>query len=291
MTELEAWVHGANDNVQKTFRSVVHIILSAIASHHELRPEMVMKGGILAAILYHTGRFTRDIDFSSQKHYKEFMAGQDTFLSNLAQAINLAAEELPYGIACRIQGHELRPGIEGNYQTLHLRVAYALKSNRNMMTRLAAGQAANVVQIDYSFNELVGDISTIEAGGDEPLAAYGQLTFMAEKLRAILQQANVEGGRVRGSPRGQDIFDLHALLRSHPLSFEQQEHLLQLLIDKAKSRGLDIDRSSMSHQDIYNKCKVRYQALKDEIDGDLPDFDEAFGVVKVFYEALPWLNK
>lgn len=288
MNEIEAWVSETRVSEQTTFRRVVHIVLHAIASHHELRPQMVMKGGILAAILYHTGRFTRDIDFSSPKHYREFHEGQDTFVRNLSDAIAVAGESLSYGIACRIQTHELRPGVEGNFQTLHLRVGYALKSNVNAMKRLAAGASPQVIDIDYSFNELVGDISTISLGGDEPLEAYGQLTLMAEKFRALLQQADVEGGRSRGSHRGQDIFDIHTLLVNYPLDVHQQDHMLQLLIDKSASRGLHVSRPLLQRSEIRDRCRNRYAALRDEIEGELPPFDHAFDTVLKFYEQLPW---
>ncbi|RRW88474.1 nucleotidyl transferase AbiEii/AbiGii toxin family protein [Pandoraea apista] len=288
MNEIEAWVAATNVPEQTAFRRVVHIVLHAIASHHELRPQMVMKGGILAAVLYHTGRFTRDIDFSSPKHYREFQAGQDTFVRNLADAIALAGEELPYGLACRIQRQELRPGVEGNFQTLHIRVGYAQKSNASAMKRLAAGASAQVIDIDYSFNELVGDISTIDLGGNEPLEAYGQLTLMAEKFRALLQQADIAGGRARGSNRGQDIFDIHTLLINYPLSIHQQDHMLQLLIEKSASRHLDVSRNLMQRPEIRERCRDRYEALQNEIEGELIPFDQAFDAVKAFYEQLPW---
>ncbi|VVE29062.1 hypothetical protein PHO31112_03540 [Pandoraea horticolens] len=288
MNEIEAWVAATKIPEQATFRRVVHIVLHAIASHHDLRPQMVMKGGILAAVLYHTGRFTRDIDFSSPKHYREFQEGQESFVRNLGDAIAIAAEELSYGLACRIQRSELRPGVEGNFQTLHIRVGYAAKSNVGAMKRLAARVSAQIVDIDYSFNELVGDISTIDLGGHEPLEAYGQLTLMAEKFRALLQQADVPGGRARGSNRGQDIFDIHTLLVRYPLSIHQQDHMLQLLIEKSASRNLEVSRDLIRRPEIRERCRDRYEALQDEIEGDLPPFDQSFDTVAAFYEQLPW---
>ena len=110
MNILDEWVASAKNAKQKTFRSVVHIILNGISSHHDLRAEMIMKGGILMAIAYHTGRYTKDIDFSTPKHYLEFQAGQKIFIDNLENAIKLSEAELPYGIACAIQSSGVRPG-------------------------------------------------------------------------------------------------------------------------------------------------------------------------------------
>src|ERR1035437_1005340 len=136
MHNVKEWVASAGDSREKGFRSVVHIILNAIASHHEFQPEMVMKGGILMAIAYHSGRFTKDIDFSTPKHYLEFQKGEVVFVKNLDAAIKLSAAESEYGISCAIQSQELKPGPKGNYQTLTLGVGYAPKSNANMMKRL-----------------------------------------------------------------------------------------------------------------------------------------------------------
>lgn len=287
MNEIEEWVALAKSDPQKNFRRVVHIILLAISSHHDLRPQMLMKGGILLAIAYHTGRYTKDIDFSTCKHYSEFQKGQEVFIESLADAINVSAEETQYGISCAIQKQEVRPCPEGNYQTLHLSIGYALKSVPNMMRRLAAKQAANVVQIDYSFNEEVGDIGILEAGEDQ-LQTYGHITLVAEKFRALLQQTTGDGGRPRGSARGQDVFDLRLILTKYPIAEDQKKHLLDLLISKANSRDLTINQKSISNPEIKDRCRERYSQLVNEIDGELPDFDAAFNVLQKFYEGLPW---
>ena len=286
MSELDEWVGAAKTENERNFRSVVHIILNAISSQHELQTQMVMKGGILMAIAYHTGRYTKDIDFSTTKHYSEFQAGQDQFIDNIDNAIKLAAAKLPYGFACAIQSSEVRPGVTGNYQTLHLSVGYASKNSSGAMKKLSMKQAVHVVKIDYSFNELVGDLAMIDANGEENLQTYGQLTLVAEKYRALIQQGS--GGRARGSSRGQDIFDLHSLLTQSPPSVEAQSHLVDLLIEKSHSRDVVARQDSMSEDVIYAKSEERYANLVDEIDGQLPNFDEAFAFVRRFYEEMPW---
>lgn len=286
MSELDVWVSAARNDREHNFRSVVHIILNAISSVHELQADMVMKGGILMAVAYQTGRYTKDIDFSTTKHYSEFRAGQAQFIDNIENAIKLAAATLPYEFACAIQSSEVRPGVAGNYQTLHLNIGYASRNNAGAIKKLAAKQAAQVVKIDYSFNELVGDLAVIDANGNANLQTYGLLTLVAEKYRALIQQGI--GGRARGSSRGQDIFDLHSLLSQSPPSAEAQVHLLNLLIEKSHSRGVIARKDSMSDELIYIKSAERYARLVDEIDGQLPNFDVAFALVRRFYEEMPW---
>lgn len=57
---IDHWVASADNENERTFREAVHTILYAIASSTNLQPQMIMKGGILMAIRYETGRFTTD---------------------------------------------------------------------------------------------------------------------------------------------------------------------------------------------------------------------------------------
>lgn len=62
--DLDAWVEEAPEN-GKEFRQVICIILTAVSHDLKLRSSMVMKGGILMGIRYHSNRFTTDLDFST----------------------------------------------------------------------------------------------------------------------------------------------------------------------------------------------------------------------------------
>jgi hypothetical protein len=282
MTALEEWVAAATDERQKTFRSVVHIVLAAISASHELKPAMVMKGGVLMAIRYATGRHTTDVDFSTAVHYREFAAGQAQFIQRLDAAIRQAAETLNHGIACAIQGTEVQPRAEGNFQTLRIRIGYANKSSPGAMKRLAAGGSAQVVQIDYSFNEIIGDVDFLGVDGDLEIQTYSETTLLAEKLRAILQQEE------RQRSRRQDIYDLHYFLTHWGMDRDRAERVLRLLLDKAASRDLVIDRNSMAAAAIYERSRREYAQLAPTIEGELPPFDTAFATVRDYYEALPW---
>ena len=110
MSEIADWIEEAGIQSEKEFRRVVHIILSAISESNRLKPEMIMKGGILMAIRYHTGRHTRDIDFSTREHYARFSEKEDKFIESLDSSIKQQSAVLAeYGIACAIQGWEIKP--------------------------------------------------------------------------------------------------------------------------------------------------------------------------------------
>lgn len=282
MTALEEWVANATDERQRAFRSVVHIVLAAIGASHELKPAMVMKGGVLLAIRYATGRHTTDVDFSTSVHYREFAAGQQKFISQLDTAIRQAAETLNYGIACAIQGVEVQPRAEGNFQTLRIRIGYANKTSSGAMKRLADGRSPQVVQIDYSFNEIIGDVDFLGVDGDLEIQTYSETTLLAEKLRAILQQEE------RQRSRRQDIYDLHYVLTHWGTDHARAERVLRLLLEKAASRELAIDRNSMTLPAIYERSQREYADLAPTIEGELPPFDIAFTTVREYYESLPW---
>ena len=84
------------------------------------------------------------------------------------------------------------------------------------------------------------------------------------------------------------IYDIHYLLSHRGFPPEKKSLLLAELISKAQSRDLKIDQKSMRSDRVIERSRSQYGSLKDEIDGELPDFDRAFGVVRDFYESLPW---
>jgi len=69
--EIREWVDGYVDPKDREFREAVHTILAAVVADPMLKANMVIKGGILLAIRYQSGRFTKDIDFSTIKSLSE----------------------------------------------------------------------------------------------------------------------------------------------------------------------------------------------------------------------------
>lgn len=283
--DISAWVAAAGeDRLQRPFREAVHITLHAIASSAELQPRMLMKGGILMAIRYDTGRFTKDIDFSTTTHYRDFAPEEQNFLDRLQAALEEASATLGYQLDCRLQSNEVQPSAEGNYQTLRMKIGYAYVGTREH-ERLSAGMAVSrVVQVDYSFNELVHDIDFIEIQENAELQTYGELTLIAEKYRALLQQLS------RGRTRAQDIYDLHFALTKFPITDEDKKaRLLASLKEKALSRDLVVTRDTFNNKELRDLTREKYYAeLQAQVADPLPDYDEAFDVVKAFYDGLPW---
>ena len=80
---IERWVEAADNDTQKEFREAVHTILAAIAEEKNLRADMVLKGGTLLAIRYHSHRYTKDIGLSTDRHPRNGLTPEDIRLGLL----------------------------------------------------------------------------------------------------------------------------------------------------------------------------------------------------------------
>lgn len=266
---------------KRRFRKAVHIILVAIADRAEIAEQMLMKGGMLLAIRYNSTRFTRDIDFSTKKKYSEF--DHEKFLDDFDAALERAGDRLDYNLSCKIQSVKLKPLKEdASFPTLKISIGYAKKDNMKQLKRLKALNSSDVVRVDYSFNELNRKIEKIQIEAGKNIFAYSITDLIAEKYRAILQQEK------RNRSRRQDVYDIYFLINKIKITKEDKCIILESLIKKAESRELKISIASISEKSIIKRSKKDYDKLQDEIKEDLPGFDEAYGLVKAFYESMPW---
>lgn len=279
--DIAAWVQGAPDAVQRELRQAVHTVLVAIGGSSDLQPQMIMKGGILLAIRYESSRYTRDIDFSTAQRFADF--DEEKFRSNFEGRLAAAVEELDYGVDCRLQSYSVKPRrSNADFQTIQMTLGYAEKGTKKH-SHLLAKNCPDVVDVDYSFNEQTESIDQLRFSDGTVIHAYSFVDLVAEKMRALLQQ------EVRNRVRRQDAYDLFRILKGSPVTDEALKGLiLDALKSKAASRGLTVQRESMTNKEIIERSKREYPQLADEILEDLPPFDEVYGFVRSFYESLPW---
>ncbi|WP_417552581.1 nucleotidyl transferase AbiEii/AbiGii toxin family protein [Marinomonas fungiae] len=284
--EIEEWVEQASSQ-EKEFRKVVHILIKAISLSDYLKPLMVMKGGMLLGLRYKSSRFTKDIDFSTEKKFQDF--DEETFKEELNASLQEADEELNYGIDCRIQKLKHQPRIKKDEEdrrttpSLVVTIGYASR-NSNEHKKLLANQSPKTVKIDYSFNEYIPHPEELKIEG-EGFSVYGIIDLISEKIRSVLQQV------VRNRSRRQDIYDLNFLINeSNNFTDEEKLIILNTLIEKSKDRlqPNQINKDALDNEEIYQRSKSEYNSLENEIEGELPDFDESFNKVKCFYKSLPW---
>jgi predicted nucleotidyltransferase component of viral defense system len=274
-----SWVEEAPED-QREFREAVHVILSAITHDPELRGSMVMKGGILMGIRYHSPRFTSDIDFSSKSPLSEL--DPETIRKKLDSGMAVASTRFDYDLDCRVQSCKVNPPNrpEASFPSIELRIGHAYKGTAKHQ-RLMQGQSPSVVSIDLSLNELILEVENLNIDGGDGLRAYSLNDLVAEKIRSLLQQV------VRNRFRRQDVYDLNLLLAQERERMDLPA-ILECLRNKASSRGIDVGVDSLDHPEIRERAKEEYHTLADEVEGSLPDFDAAYENLIRFYKSLPW---
>lgn len=276
--DMDTWVDATDDKNTQELRQAMHTVFVAIAKSRYLAEKMIVKGGVLLAIRYSSVRFTKDIDFSTSDMHEDF--DEENFIEELGESLVLAVDELPYGLDCRIQTIELRPK-KGSFPTLKVTVGYASQGSAKHK-RLLTGHSVDVLKIDYSFNEKTEEVEFIEISDDNIIKAYSLTDLVAEKFRAIIQQ------KTRKRIRRQDAYDIYWLMDNNYLEKTDKLQLLNTLVAKSSSRGIDVDREMLKDEKIIDCSKTEYHLLSQEIEGELPDFDSLYKSVREYYESLPW---
>ena len=279
---ISDWVDHAPDENERGFREAVHTILSSIASDPDLKANMVIKGGILLAVRYQSHRYTKDIDFSTTQKLTDI--NPDDIEEALNKAFKKTAAKLDYDMDCLIQSCKVQPANkpDASFPSVKISVGYARKGSKEH-PRLLVKKCSRCVSIDYSLNELMPNIEKISISDEEELIAYTLTDLIAEKLRSMLQQ------KKRNRARRQDIFDLVLLLDKYPsLDDEEKQEIFKSLIDKSKSRDVNPDINSLDDPEIRERAEKDYPTLADEIEGELPDFDQTYDTVNDFYKSLSW---
>lgn len=283
MINLPQWVEAEQEPGRHTFRQAVHLVLRAIAKSEVLAPAMIMKGGILLAVRYRSTRFTRDIDFSTSQRFQQ--QAIPSLLTNIEEALAPVSADNEYGLALRLQSHQIKPPNrpDVSFPTLQLRIAYADRQNPGAMRRLISKGAPTLVHVDYSFNEWVTDIEEHQVDGGA-LRMYAFHDLIAEKLRSVLQQP------IRNRERYQDIYDLNLLLNSaEPITSADRAIVLDKLIQASRDRLDTPNRTALRDPQIVQLSQRQYgSALPQMVANSLPPFDIAYGLVQEFYESLPW---
>ena len=167
---------------------------------------------------------------------------------------------------------------------MKLKIGHAYKGTPKHQ-RFLAGRSPTAISIDYSLNEELPNVDNVSMGVDGDLLVYSFTDLVAEKFRALLQQAT------RNRTRRQDIFDLHLLLEhSEPLDEVEKGAILNSLIVKSRARGLEPTRGAMDDDELRGRAERDYYTLESEVEGALPPFEEAFEMARSFYRALPWAS-
>lgn len=148
--------------------------------------------------------------------------------------------------------------------------------------RLEAGRASRVLDIEISFRDQVYAFQELNlTGPGVAVRAFTLHEIIAEKLRALLQQP------IRNRNRRQDVFDIAYLIETNELTYEDRRSILETLIEKCRTRGIEAAPGSMDDPEVRRRAEVDWNTLALELD-DLPPFDERFAMMCELYVSLPW---
>jgi hypothetical protein len=212
-------------------------------------------------------------------------AEAEQLLAELEQQLALATDRLPYATTCRLQSSAIVPkGDNKTHQTLALKIGYADMTNDRAMQRLQARSSSQVVEIDYSYNEVVFDVEVVQLEGGVTIHTYSLHNVIAEKLRSLLQQP------VRKRNRRQDVYDISLLLESGaPLGERDLDAIHQMLVVSCRSKGVEPTAGSMEVDAVVRMAREGYQNLQADIEGELLPFEQAMAKVQHLYRSLPWV--
>ncbi|KEC82407.1 nucleotidyl transferase AbiEii/AbiGii toxin family protein [Acinetobacter sp. ETR1] len=281
---LTQWVNDTDEDYVD-IRKAMHIVLLAIGSSSRLSSMMALKGGVLMAIQYANTRFTTDLDFSALQNPEE--VDPDSLRDELNQALLGAEVELiSYNISCRVQRIKKQPKAfeAATFPSLNITIGYAKKDSAGAMKRLERGDATDTISIDYSFNEITGELGEVILENQEKIQVYSFPALMAEKFRSILQQV------VRNRSRRQDVYDLHHLITKYSTYSEGEKfQVYNLLIEKSVGKSIDqyLKKLALQDPEIRSRSEEGFDELIYE-DVEEISFEEAYLVVQEYFESLPW---
>ncbi|WP_457809508.1 nucleotidyl transferase AbiEii/AbiGii toxin family protein [Kushneria sp. EE4] len=282
---VQDWVKDESLGINPDFKKVVHTVLLAISNDSDLSESMVMKGGVLMGISYRSERFTTDIDFSTKSKISSM--SEKELRERLDRSLEAVIPDLMYEIKAKVQSIEVKPRMESTFPSYKIKIGYASQRQASVLRQLERGQSPKTLSIDYSFNEETGSVQelTIDGDEDDSIKVYSLVSMIAEKIRSILQQV------VRDRSRRQDIYDLYLLVSNYATKNKvEMQEVLETLFAKSEGKGIEefLNQQGISDPRVVEASRKDYLDMSDEISGELPDFDEAYEVIRLYFEDLPW---
>ncbi len=282
--DVAAWVERARqDPVAWRERQATEITLNAIAMAAPLNQKLYLKGGVLMGLAYNSPRQTADIDLTADIPMSADL--DKTIRQLLDSTFPRAAAALGYAdLVVKINSVRRQPKAShfetAEFPALQFKIGYAERGS-SQERALLDGKAADVIEVDISFNEPTNSIQVLRLTGGEALRAYSLVDLIAEKYRAMLQQVT------RNRYRRQDVYDLNLLIDDPEIDERCRIQMLQVFLEKSRSRHIEPSIDSLDEPEVKRRSSAEWDSLKLEI-GDIPDFESCFNRVREFYRGLPW---
>lgn len=170
------------------------------------------------------------------------------------------------------------------FPAFKLTIGYTRHTHDSEMIRFKNRKSPNTVRIDYSLNVNSHAVDHITLTDEEEIQAYSFTDLVAEKIRSVIQQVE------RNRARRQDIYDLNLLLKTVTPDEKEKLTILTTLLDKSVGRlpAGTVNPDTLNNPEIRERSSREYELLKDEIEGELPDFGQSYDRLREFYASLPW---
>ena len=281
--DVAEWVRKAKpDREAYKRRQAVEVTLNVIAMTAEWNAVMFLKGGILMSLAYGSPRHTADIDLTTTLNVESDVGAR--IQGQLDSKFPSATAELGYPDLI-VKTHSVKtlpPGIfaDAKYPALKIRIGSAMRGTTQERA-LQKRQASVVIDTDISFNEPVPQTQVLILTGGRKLLAYSLPDLVAEKYRAIIQQVT------RKRNRRQDVYDLHWLITQGMIGAGLRKSILKALKVKCHARLITPKRESLDEPEIMRRAGADWNSMELEL-GTIPDFEDCFARVALFYRDLPW---
>ncbi|NOK09440.1 nucleotidyl transferase AbiEii/AbiGii toxin family protein [Corallococcus exercitus] len=225
-------------------------ILSAIANSRSLKSILVFKGGNALDFVWQPNRSTEDLDFSSE----DSSLDEAQLEKKLTDTLTATGRKL--GISFRINSIKRQPPGPGKTYILYaVKIGYALpddQQNRDRIERQEPSKA--IVLLEISLNECICESTLIDFGAGTSLKVSTREDIVAEKLRALLQQA------LRNRTRQQDLLDIAVLI--HTGAELDRKRISEYLLLKAKARNVPVSKQAFQSPEIRDRARSDYDALE-----------------------------
>ncbi len=259
---------------------VLSFILAAVQQVPELSGQLVLKGGGCLRKCYGYSRFSEDLDFSAL----DSAPTGDDLAAAVDQVAQLAQEHL-------VESGDIQLKVE-RYQERHphpesqeaFTILARLPWQRTFHTRV-------LLEISRSERLLWAPLTVpIQHGYGEPLDAtawcYSREEIVAEKLRALLQNARRAEERGWARSRARDYYDLWCLLTDTP-EVVWSEDFLPRLRQKAALKGVTFaDVSSFLTSDMLARAERDWSRTLAPVLAVLPDWDTVLSELRLLLSPL-----
>ena len=250
-------------------------VLAGISQVPTLRDTLVFKGGTaLRKCYFGNYRFSEDLDFSALEEVPTGIEMERLVNEACEIAVRLLDEYAPVEIACeRYTEREPHPGGQEAF-TIRARFPWQSRPQTRVMIEVTVDETVLRPTENRLIMHEYGESLSAE------LKVYSLEEIVAEKLRALLQQAELFERRGWSRSRARDYYDLWRVLGTYGDQMELVD-FDSLLREKCAVRGVVFTiPEDFFHEQILAYVEETWEQWLGPLMPDLPSFDTVVGELR-----------